>query len=166
MPFGTDPFDVRRVDNRSWSTINDLRYSGATQNFMVPRGFVTDFASVPQALMWLVPSTGAWTLAAVLHDWFCRVAVPAGYVSSRDADGIFRRVLRELGVPWVQRWLMWTGVRWGAVASRTRRAGVTADLLPMLGWTLVAVPIVVPALVGIGLGYLVYALVRFVAGLA
>lgn len=166
MPFETDHFDVRRVDNQRWVLLKDLRYSGKTQNFMVPRGFITDFASVPQPLMWLIPSTGAWTLAAVLHDWLCTEGLRRSYVTSRDADGIFRRVMRELGVPWLVRWLMWTGVRWGAVANRRRRRGVSTDLPLMIVWTLLALPMIVPASIGIGVGYIYYGLVRFVTSLA
>lgn len=160
MPFGEDHFDVRRIDNRLWKTINDLRYTGRSQNFMVPAGFVTDFASVPQFLLWLIPSTGAWTLAAVLHDWMCTKGIAYGVVSSRDADGIFRRVLREHGVPFVKRWLMWTGVRWGALFNPDRRPGFLQDLPLVLLWSLVALPVVLPATVGIGIGYVFYGLLR------
>ncbi|WP_414689961.1 DUF1353 domain-containing protein [Nocardioides sp.] len=34
-------------------------------------------------------------------------------VSPKDADGIFRRVLRKLGVGPVRRWVMYLGVRIG-----------------------------------------------------
>jgi hypothetical protein len=82
----------------------------------------------------------------VLHDWLIVRAIPAGFVSSRDADGIFRRVLREQGVPFVKRWLMWTGVRWGALFNPPRRAGWLRDLPLVLIWTLLALPVVLPAL--------------------
>lgn len=160
MPFGSDYFDVRRVDHKRWATLNDLRYSGRSQNFLVPRGFVTDFATVPQFLLWLIPSTGTYTLAAVLHDWMIKRAVPGGFVSARDTDGIFRRVLREEGVGFVKRWFMWTGVRWGALFSKTRRAGWLRDLPLILVWTLLALPVVLPASVGVGAGYAVYGLLR------
>ena len=31
-----------------------------------------------------------------------------------DADGIFNRAMRELGVPYLRRWIMWTAVRWAS----------------------------------------------------
>jgi hypothetical protein len=166
MTFGSDHFDVRRVDDKRWATINDLRYSGRSQNFLVPSGFMTDFATVPQFLLWLIPSTGAWTLAAVLHDWLIERALRAGLVSARDVDGIFRRVLREQGVSFVKRWLMWTGVRWGALFNRRRRAGWLRDLPLVVIWTLLALPVVLPASVGIGIGYAVYGLLRLLTLLA
>lgn len=164
MPFVTGDFDVRRVDNKNWVTLQDLRYSGRSQNFMVSRGFETDFASVPRFLLWLIPSTGAYTLAAVLHDWLCTWGIYGRYVSSRDADGIFRRVLREQDVGFVQRWLMWTGVRWGAMFNQHRRPGILADLPLMLAWSVVALPVVLPASVGIGVGYAAYGLLSLVFG--
>lgn len=43
-------------------------------------------------------------------------------ISSRDADGLFRRIARESGAGLLLRWLLWTGVRWGALANPARRA--------------------------------------------
>jgi hypothetical protein len=99
-------------DGDHWRLIKPLVYHGARERFVVPAGFRTDFASVPHALTWLVPRTGRHNRAAVLHDWLTRRG-PDGKppVSRKDADGIFLRVLRELGVPRVRRQLMYLGVR-------------------------------------------------------
>jgi len=35
----------------------------------VPAGFVTDFASTPRALWSVIPPTGRYQLAAVVHDF-------------------------------------------------------------------------------------------------
>lgn len=95
---------------------------------------MTDFATVPNWLQSLVQSTGTWTLAAVVHDAFC-VGLADGDcpVSSRDADGIFRRVMREEGVGTVRRWLMWTAVRWAALFNPHRRPGWGKDSPVVLG---------------------------------
>jgi hypothetical protein len=47
----------------------------------------------------------------VLHDYLSRELVPAGEISRSDADGLFQRTMRELGVSALRRWLMWTAVR-------------------------------------------------------
>jgi hypothetical protein len=139
-----------------------LVYEGQTDRFEIPGGFRTDFASVPQAFQWLVPRIGAWTLAAILHDWLCvalehewrhgqlmgaAVRAPA---SARDTDGIFRRVLREGQVPWLLRWLIWAAVRWGALGSPYRREGWLRDLPLVLVVTVPALPFV--GLVSLGAG--------------
>jgi hypothetical protein len=94
-------------DGDHWRLIKPLIYEAARERFVVPAGFRTDFASVPRVLTWLVPRTGKHNRAAVLHDWLTRQPD----VSRKDADGIFLRVLRELGVPPVRRRLMYLGVR-------------------------------------------------------
>lgn len=96
-----------------WELINTFKYTGNEDTFEVPAGFTTDFASVPRVFVWLLPRYGQWTQAAVLHDYLWDRA-EAGEMSKFDADGIFNRALRELGVPYLRRWVMWTAVRWAA----------------------------------------------------
>jgi hypothetical protein len=101
--------------------------------------FVTDLASVPRSLTWLIPRYGMYTKAAVLHDYLCQnigrdtvevfptpaVARGSGAAPTdtqeirikdrSDADEIFRLVMTELGVPWARRWLMWGAVSWATL---------------------------------------------------
>jgi hypothetical protein len=92
----------------------DLLYEGKWDEFTVRAGFTTDLASVPRWLTWVAPRYGIYTRAAVLHDSLCALA-RRGEFSRIDADGIFRRVLRELGVGLPRRWMMWAAVRTGSL---------------------------------------------------
>lgn len=171
-------FGVDLVDDTRWMLNRDLTYKGARDTFTVPSGYVTDFASVPRFMQWLAPATGKYTLAAVLHDHMCDALNhrgyfhaplrPAGelpkYVTSRDVDGLFRRVMREQGVPTAQRWFMWTGVRWGALFNNRRRPGIGKDMPLVLLWSLLALPIVLPALLVILAGLGIYYAVELIAG--
>ena len=74
---------------------------------------MTDFASVPGLFTWLVPRYGRFTKAAILHDFLCDEAKEGRFIRSQ-ADGIFRRVMRELGVGFIRRWVMWAAVRLGS----------------------------------------------------
>ena len=112
MPFDSDVV-VRELDAVRWRLVEALVYTGAKESFTVPAGFETDFASVPTAFGWLLPRSGRYTKAAVLHDYLCKES-KAGRFDRDDADGIFRRTMRELDVPFLRRWLMWA-----AVASAT-----------------------------------------------
>jgi hypothetical protein len=94
-------------DGDYWRLLDPLVYDGARDRFVVPAGFRTDFASVPRVLTWLVPRTGRHNRSAVLHDWLCRQPD----VSRKDADGIFLRTLRELGVSEGRARVMYLGVR-------------------------------------------------------
>ena len=158
MPFEPGSLTVRRVDANTWSLVDDLVYRGNRQRFVVPAGFRTDFATVPRVVTWLVPRFGAYTLAAILHDWLSSEGIVSGVVSSREADGIFRRVMRESGVPVLRRWMMWAGVRWGALTNERRRAGWLASAPGVVAISVLASPLVVPPAVVIVPGLLVYAL--------
>ncbi len=75
----------------------------------VPRGFVTDGASVPR-LLWRVcghPMEAPAVAAAVMHDW----DYAAGKVPRADADRRFRENLALCGVGFARRWLFWLAVR-------------------------------------------------------
>jgi hypothetical protein len=89
-----------------------------------------------------------------------------GAVTSRDADGIFRRVMRESGVPVLRRWLMWAGVRWGALADPQRRSGWLASAPGVVAIAVLAAPLVVPPAVVILPGLLVFAVAERAVALA
>jgi hypothetical protein len=108
---------VEELDAQFWRVVEPLVYHGATEEFVIPAGFRTDFASVPRALVWLVPRYGVYTRAAILHDYLRSSNV----VSTADADGIFRRCLREFRVSVPRRYMMWAAVR---LDSRLRGANL------------------------------------------
>ncbi len=142
MPFLTEALVVRSCGPEWWTLDEDLAYRGRTHRFVVPAGFVTDFASVPKFATWLIPRYGVYTRAAVLHDYLCQEG-HVGRFNRRDADGIFRRCLRELNVSWTRRWLMWAAVRAGSFVT-----GASAkEWLQFLAIALIALPIVVVPLI-------------------
>ena len=59
-------------DNKAWVTVEDMTYviGKTSDQIVVPRGFVTDFASIPQPLWSLGLSPhGQYSRAAVVHDY-------------------------------------------------------------------------------------------------
>lgn len=133
MPFIGDDIVVRQVGDELWQLERDLVYQGRSQAFTIPGSgdeanrFRTDFASVPRAFTWLVPRYGRYTRAAILHDYLC-VEAANGRFARHDADGIFRRAMRELGVSFLRRWLMWVAVRLGAGWRSLWRPGLLKGL--------------------------------------
>jgi hypothetical protein len=102
------------ADGKVWRLLRSLEYEGNEETFVVRAGFETDFASVPFFLTWLVPRYGRYTKAAVLHDHLWRLC-REGRFKWADADGILRRAMRELEVPFLRRWLMWGAVRLASI---------------------------------------------------
>ena len=165
MPLESGDVVVRRVDDDHWSVVHPLVYRGKWDRFEVPAGFLTDFATVPRLVVWLVPRVGRYTAAAILHDWLCTEGIRSGVVTSRQADGIFRRVMREHGVPLLRRWLMWCGVRWGALTDPLRRPGWWHSAPGVVAISVLAAPVVVPPALLIAVALVVYGAVEAGVGL-
>jgi hypothetical protein len=163
MPFTTDDVVVRSWGPYHWQLEQDLRYVGETDTWDVPAGFVTDFATVPTLVTWLVPRYGAYTRAAITHDYLITAVLPTGSIAPLDVDGIFRRIMRELGVPAAQRWVMWAGVRWGSLFGGRATGWFTpAPAAAVLGITLAVLPILLVSLPGVLLGAGVFKLAELV----
>jgi hypothetical protein len=74
----------------------------------VPEGFVTDFASVPKLLHFLIPPFGRHAPAAVLHDYVYAI----GEKKARKlADKLFLYAMQESGVDYLRRSVMYRMVR-------------------------------------------------------
>ncbi len=150
---------VEQIDDENWRLQRGLTYAARSETFDVPVRQETDFASVPRIFVWFLPRYGRYTKAAILHDYLWRERARNGQLDYVDADGIFRQAMRELGVPFLKRWIMWAAVRWGALFKAGGRKGWLRESPRVLLVSAVALPIVVPPaiLVGasIGLFYLV-----------
>src|SRR5712691_12675653 len=161
MPFDEGTVvDVEEITDKDWRVLTPIRYHGITQTFDVPKGDSTDFASVPRALIWFLPRYGRYTKAAVLHDHLWRKAVPDRELTLPEADAIFRRAMRELGVPFLRRWIMWAAVRLGALTNPAGRKKWWKEAWRVALIAAIALPIVAPAAAVIVITLLVFYLVE------
>lgn len=108
--------ELRSIDGRDFTLLRQIGYDSDQhdESFTVPadlRAFQTDFASVPEIVTWLVPRSGLFLPAAVLHD---ALIDPEQYIgpqiSRMEADRIFRSATIDLGTGKVRAWLMWSAV--------------------------------------------------------
>lgn len=146
MPFPSEELVEVQISGESdFTLLKTFTYHGKHESFLVPAGQTTDFASVPKFMTWLLPRYGKWTKAAILHDHLWRT----GKVSKKDADGIFRRALRELDVPLHKRWAMWSAVRLTSIFKYRGLPGTPLKdmLLLMPLWVALTAFVVVPAAV-------------------
>jgi Protein of unknown function (DUF1353) len=126
---------VEDVGDGFWRLAEPLNYYGPRVSFTLPRGLLTDFASVPRFLWMLVSPTGKHSIAAVCHDWAYAVKPQVVYdgpgtrvsmpLSRAQADALFYWVMRESGVGRCRAYVMWLAVRLGG-----RRAWNQARLAP------------------------------------
>lgn len=106
-----DPLILEYIDGRTWKVVNEFIYRtdvDSLQSVKVPAGFVTDFASVPRILWRVLPPTGMYGKAAVVHDYLYRTP---GFASKADADRVFLEAMTALGVGWWTCTIMYQGVR-------------------------------------------------------
>lgn len=92
----------------------------------VPKGFVTDLASIPSVFRWLpgMSPTGSSRKAAVLHDYLYAIQDR----SRAQADDLFLTALEACDVSWLVRRAMYVGVRAGGwVAWNSRAKARDAD---------------------------------------
>ena len=59
-----------------------------------PKGFETDFASIPEWIFFLRPRNGKWAKSAVIHDRACQLASNK-VLSYKTADRIFYYAMLE-----------------------------------------------------------------------
>lgn len=96
--------------------------------------FLTDLASVPGPTRWFLGAYGEHTPAVLIHDWL--IPTPEGLDGMTDAyaDRYMRFMLKEAGIRWLKRWVMWA-----AVALRTRLAAGGGRRLSVIVWIVAAI---------------------------
>lgn len=136
--------ELRSVDGLDFTVLRQIGYDadGYDESFTAPadlRTFTTDLASVPSIFTWLVPRSGRFLPAAVLHD---SMILPDQYIGPRvdrsEADLIFREAMIGLGTGKVRAWLMWSAVTvatmWKSPEPAKRAALVaTIGVVTLLG---------------------------------
>lgn len=72
----------------------------------VPCGFETDLASVPRVFWAVYPPFGKYIEASVIHDYLYRQKF-----NRKEADKLFRKIMKEDGVGFLTRNLFYFAVR-------------------------------------------------------
>lgn len=107
-----------RGDSRVFRLAMPYRYVSRNHGtIIVPRGFETDGASVPRIFWTLFSPFGPCFPAAVVHDYL--YAAGPARLKRKDCDVIFYDAMKDVGVGWLQRSIIYRAVRIGG-ASRFR----------------------------------------------
>lgn len=85
----------------------------------VPKGYVSDGASVPWVLEKLLPRWGKYRRPAILHDFLCsKIKLNKPHIFAPDrksADKVFLDSMKVVGVGIFTRYLLYVGCRLGAI---------------------------------------------------
>jgi hypothetical protein len=80
----------------------------------IPKGFWTDFASIPKIFRSFIPVNDTHLKAAIVHDWLYYTGTLYGKkISRRTADLWLLHACKECGTGWIKREIMFAGVRTG-----------------------------------------------------
>jgi hypothetical protein len=108
VPFSPDePVQLEQVARNRFRLLKGFSYTdprGETHDIDPGGVGESDLASVPWILWWFVASYGRHTRAALVHDQL------VDQIERHLADRVFRDALKEAGVRWMRRWLIWTAV--------------------------------------------------------
>ncbi len=157
---------VQQLDDKNWAVCEEFSYTGHKETWRIYEGMETDFASIPRVFVWFLPRYGRYTKAAIVHDYLWRERAAPGKMDWIDADGVFRQAMRELGVPFLRRWIMWAAVRWAALVRPRGLRRWWREAPRVLIVTLVALPVLAPPAVVVGLALVVFLLMEVVVWLA
>jgi hypothetical protein len=130
---GQQPIDAPLLkpfaDNRQWVVFEDVRYRLGQSAYVivVPRGFVTDFASIPQPFWGLgLSPNGRYSKAAIIHDYLYW----SQGCTRQQADNILVIAMKESEVDAGLRNAIYNGVRLGGDAAWKSNAGERAARMP------------------------------------
>ena len=91
------------LHDNQWELGDNYTRDGVT----VPKGYITDLASIPRILWWLYPaSNGDYAGACVVHDYLYTIKFPR-----KSADRALRKALKEDGNNRITVFLFYSSVR-------------------------------------------------------
>ena len=116
------PLDVRYIDGKNWMVLAEFVYVSPRVTVFIPKGFITDFGSIPRFL-WRVLSPTELHIGkpAVVHDFLYRV--PGMAVTRKQADQELREAMTCVGAPAWKRQMVYRGVRLGGWRAFVPRSG-------------------------------------------
>lgn len=114
---GATAIPAELYDGRHFQVMKEFDYcvgaKGSKEIIHVHKGFITDFASIPQIFWNILPPTGKYGKAAVVHDFLYQTLGLGGKYSRKRCDEILLEAMVPLQVGWLTRRTIYTGVRLG-----------------------------------------------------
>ena len=78
-------------------------HPGSRSVFAIPRGYVTDFASIPSSVSFIIDPSGPYTTGAIVHDYLFAVGKPGDRAGFIYANTVLSDYMVEFGVSWAAR---------------------------------------------------------------
>ncbi len=111
-----DAYASRVLGHDHWRVLTPFSYKIDEESWVtIPKGYLTDGASVPRLFWNMIPPWGVYGQAAVVHDLLCeylsvvRNGKPV-LITRKECDAVLNQAMQNLGVPTLQRWLIYSAV--------------------------------------------------------
>lgn len=98
-----------RGSSRLFKLEKDFNFLSSKGLITVPKGFITDGASIPKVFWSIFSPFGEYFKAALIHDWL--YSPNNKQFTREEADFLLNEGMIIMGVPWIQRVLILRAVR-------------------------------------------------------
>lgn len=116
------PLVVQYEDGRNWVVYEEFVYVTPRVTIHIPKGFETDFASIPRFLWrWMPPTDHRIGKPSIIHDYIYRT--PSIPFTRLQADNELREAMACVGTSKFDRQVVYLAVRAGGGHSFKPRTG-------------------------------------------
>ncbi len=104
--------NLKYFDYNKWQLVENYGYMILEYTIIVPAGFITDLASTPK-ILWNIfePFGKGYLKASVIHDYLYSKDCVYEFMDRKIADKIFLEIMKENGVNFIKRQVMYRAVR-------------------------------------------------------
>lgn len=103
--------DTIQLNGKEWKVQQPFVYiyneDGIYEEILVPKGFITDYGSIPQIFQNIIPKDDEMSGAYVVHD----LIYASELFSRKICDDILLKAFQELGAGWLKRNTVYSAVR-------------------------------------------------------
>jgi hypothetical protein len=96
----------RLITKKRWELTKNISIKIFLWKITIPKGTITDFASVPRILKWLLPDDAIYSIASVVHDYLYHTHKTSKWL----ADAFFYEILKMEKIRKPIAFIMWLAV--------------------------------------------------------
>ena len=122
--------------SRNWEVVKDFNYSINGQNFIIPKGFKFDGASVPKFLAQFLSPVGVLLIGGLVHDYGYKYETlllknnkDIGVKSQKWMDETFRDINIEVNGFYLLNYLAYWALRLGGFVAWNKHRKVNAKIV-------------------------------------
>ena len=120
---------------RHWEVVKDFHYSMLGQNYVIPKGFRFDGASVPKFLAQFLSPVGVLLIGGLIHDYGYKYETlllknkkTIGIKTQKWMDSTFRDINIEVNGFWFLNYLAYWALRLGGFVAWNKHRKVNAKV--------------------------------------